>query len=38
MWKINGDDLKAMLLAAAMVIVAMEMVVYAITGAGFLVK
>ena len=38
MWKLNEDDVKATLLAAAIIIVAMEMVVYAITGSGILTK
>ena len=38
MWKLNGDDIKAMLLASAMVVVVMEMLVYAITGTGILAK
>jgi len=38
MWKIDGDDIKATLLAGAMMIIAIEVVVWAITGNGVFIR
>jgi len=38
MWKLNGDDVKAMLMAGAMIVIAMECVVMAITGDGIFLR
>jgi len=38
MWKLNGGDVLAMLGAGLMIVIAMECIVCAITGAGFLTK